>query len=185
MAADRYCPDAWSEGPHARLAELWGHHAPDVLSLCVVAAVVIGLRPPPAALAVTLPLALASIVLTSWVMLRRHERHLCERCLAALPLDASERAERYGRRLQLAHAGAQPAAVIAYLAVLIGTNFIPGPVGRVSWVLAQSTLIYVIRSHVTHRQLQPWCRWCREDGPGDDRRDAPTPPPSDDEHLLV
>jgi hypothetical protein len=175
----------YSGAVSARLLDVWGHHAPDVLSLAVVGAVVVGLKPPPGALALTVPLALAAVVVTSWLLLRRHDRRLCENCISEMPLDPSKRAASYRLRFQLAHAGGQPGALATYFAVLIGSNFIPGLVGRVVWSLAQLSLIYLMRSYVTHRRLQPWCPWCRQDGGGSEEFDDSVPPPPSDRHQLV
>jgi hypothetical protein len=164
----------------ARAARLWGHAATDVL--CGVIVVTIGLRfyAPPPTLRLALSAALVVFVLACWVAMRSHDRSLCELCVAALPLNAAERAARYGRRFRVAHAGSQPRLLVPYLAILLLANFAPGSWGRLLWVLVQLSLIYLLRCAVTHRRLQPWCPWCRGGGEKD-----PTSPDPLPKHQLV
>lgn len=171
-----------TEDGRARALRLWGHLSADLLCAAVVAAVALGLYPPPAALQLTLPIALAVFVLASWLAMRRHDRSLCEHCAAAVPLDAAQRASRYGLRFRAAHAGSQPRVVVAYLAALALANFAPGLPGRVLWAVAQLSLIYALRAAVTHRRLQPWCPLCR--GGGLDEKASTDPLPSDDRQLV-
>jgi hypothetical protein len=95
VSAAAYAHESWS----LRLADAWGHHSPELLSASVLAAIVVGLRPPPGAFALTVPVALLLFVLGSWVMMRRHDRRLCEQCAAAIPLNATEQAARSNRRI--------------------------------------------------------------------------------------
>jgi hypothetical protein len=171
-----YAEYRWS----ARVADTWGHLAPEILSVSIVGAIVVGLRPPPGLLAFTVPLALIALVVASWLLMRRHDRRLCEQCVAAMPLNASERATRYQRRFWMAHTGAEPRFLIPYMAVLIGSNFFPGTWGRIAWAVIQCSMIYLIMSHVTHRRFQPWCPWCSDRGGGNDREQDVTPPPQPD-----
>jgi len=124
-------------------------------------------------------------VVASWLILRRHDRRLCEQCVAALPLNPSGRAAGYRFRFRLAHLGSRPDALAAYFAVLVGTNFIPGVVGKALWTAAQLSMIYLIRSYVAHRRLQPWCPWCSDGAGGSELIDDPVAPLPDDRHQLV
>jgi hypothetical protein len=167
-------------GGRARALRLWGHLSGDLLCVAVVAAIALGLYPAPAALQFTLPAALVVFVVVCWLAMRRHDRRLCEHCAAAVPLDAAGRAARYRLRFRLAHAGGDPRLVLPYLAALALTNFAPGAPGRVLWVLAQLTLIYALRSGVTHRRLQPWCPFCHGGG-----EKTPTTDPLPQDHLQL
>jgi hypothetical protein len=170
----------------ARVADTWGHLAPEILSVSIVAAIVVGLRPPPGLLALTMPVALIALVLMSWLLMRRHDRRLCEQCIAAMPLNASEKAVRYRRRFWMAHTGSEPRFLVPYLAVLIGSNFFPGTWGRIAWAVIQASMIYLIMGHVTHRRFQPWCPWCSDGGGGSEHEDTVTPPPlPDNDRQLV
>lgn len=153
----------------------WGHSAPDVLSASVVAAVILGLWPPAGLMLLAVAFALVTVVILTWLVLRRHDRRLCERCVAALPLNPSARATAYRRRFMIAHLASRPPLVLVYLGLLVGTNFLPGIIGHAVWAAAQLSMIYLLRSYVSHRRLQPWCPRCSE--PGDDERvEDPTPP---------
>jgi hypothetical protein len=169
-----------------RVADGWGHVAPEVLCASIVAAILLGLRPPQGAFLLTLPLALMAVVLISWLLMRRHDRRLCEQCMAAMPLNAAEQAVKYKRRFWMAHTGAERRFLIPYLAVLIGSNFFPGTWGRIAWAVIQTSMIYLILSHVAHRRFQPWCPWCSSGGGGSEREGDVTPPPlPDNDRQLV
>jgi hypothetical protein len=169
-----------------RIADRLGHIAPEILIVAIMAVIVVGLHPLPGPFAYTVPLALLIVVLVSWLLLRRHDRRLCERCLAAMPLNPSQQATRYRRRFQLAHIGSEPRRLIPYLIVLIGSNFAPGPAGRIFWAVVQTSMVYLILSYSTHRRLQPWCPLCSDGGGGSEREDpvAPDPNPSDHRQLV-
>lgn len=163
-AAGWWAPDY--SGIRARFLNAWGHYAPDVLSVVIVTLVAFRFAPPPPVTVLPIAALLFAAVVGSWLLLRRHDRRLCEPCMAAMPLDPSRRAQRYGYRFRLAHLGSNPLAVVAYLAFVMGSAALPGTVGRGIWLVAQLSLILSIRSYVTHRRLQPWCPVCREDGGG-------------------
>lgn len=163
---------------HERAAARWGHFAPELLMVAIAGIILIGLRPPSGALMFTAPLALLGLVIVSWVLMRRHDRGLCEQCVAGLPLNPSQQATKYELRFWLAHSLSQPRYLLPYVAVLVGSNFLPGTTGRLIWALAQASMVYLIMAHTTHRRLQPWCPWCRDDGGGGwDDHDPATPDP--------
>jgi hypothetical protein len=169
----------------ARVVDAWGHFAPEVLCASIAAAILIGLRPPDGPLALTLPVSLMALVVCSWLLMRRHDRRLCEQCVASLPLNAAERAGRYRSRFWVSHSLSEPRYLVPYLAALVGSNFLPGTWGRVVWALAQCTMIYLIMSYVTHRRLQPWCPWCSDGGGGSHHEDVAPPPLPDNDRQLV
>jgi hypothetical protein len=163
-----------------RLAQRWGHSAHLVLSAAIVAVILIGLFPTAGALSLTVPVLVLGVVITSWLLMRQHDRRLCEQCAAAIPLNPAERAARYRRMFRLTHCGSEPRYLIPYLAVLIGSNFATTTVGRIGWAIVQSSMIYLIMAHTAHRRLQPWCPWCSGgDGGGEHEDVAPPPPPVD------
>lgn len=170
----------------ARLAERWGHLAPQALILSILGVIVLRLRPPLEPMpTLVLSVALVSFVVASWLLMRRHDRGLCEFCMAGMPLNPSELAVRYQRRFWLSHSGARPRYVIPYFAVLMGSSFVPGQGGLLFWALVQTSMIYLILAYSTHRRLQPWCPWCRDDGGGHDDEDTtPDPRPSDHRQLI-
>ena len=169
-----------------RLSDRWGHFAPALLSVAIVGVILAGLHPLSGPLMLSVPLLLFGFVIVSWLLMRQHDRRLCEHCAAALPLNPAEQATRYRARFWLAHTGSEPRFLLPYFAVLIGTNFLTSPSGRLIWALVQATMIYLIASYTTHRRLQPWCPWCSEGGGGSHREDDVTPPPPPgDRHQLV
>ena len=160
-----------------RVADVWGHIAHEILCLSIVTAVVVGLRPPTGLLAVSVSVSLIVLVVTSWLLMRRHDRRLCEQCVAAMPLNVAEKSVRYRRRFWMAHTGVEPRFLVPYLAVLLGSNLFAGTWGRIAWAVLQCSMVYLIISHVTHRRFQPWCPRCRNGGGGRGFDDEVTPPP--------
>jgi hypothetical protein len=160
-----------------RLADRWGHFAPELLIASIGGVILLGVHPLTGPLMLTVPIALLSFVVGSWLLMRRHDRRLCELCVASMPLNPSELATRYARRFWMAHTGSERRFMFPYLAVLIGSNFAPGTVGRIFWAVVQSSMIYLILSYSTHRRLQPWCPWCSGGGGGEEHEDPVTPDP--------
>ena len=167
------------------LARVWGHRAPQLLGGAILGAIALGVRPmTPTPLTILTSLLLLVFVIVTWLFMRQHDRRLCESCAASMPLNAAEHAARFGRRFRLAHAGGNPRLMIPYLVVLVGSNFLTGPVGRIGWALVQSTMIYLIVAHSSHRKLQPWCPQCSGGGGGNrDNVDEPDSPRGD--RLLI
>ena len=163
-----------------RVITRWGHYAPEMLMASVGAVIAMNLVPPNGALLLAAPIGLLLFVIATWMLMRAHDRRLCEHCVASMPLNPSELATRYRRRFWLTHNGASAKYALPYLGVLIASNAIPGSAGRLVWALAQSTLIYLLASYTTHRRLQPWCPWCKGGGGGHDDEPA-TPEPVEPE----
>lgn len=138
----------------------------------------------PTLLTLLTSLTLLVFVVVTWLFMRQHDRRLCERCAASMPLNAAEHAARYGRRFRLAHAGGNPWVMVPYLIVLVGSNFLTSPAGRIGWALVQSTMIYLIMAHCSHRRLQPWCPQCSGGG-GGEREDVVEPDLPRGDRLLV
>lgn len=161
-----------------------GHHASGLLIAAIVAVVGVGLHPLPGLLAFTAPIALFAVVLLSWVLMRQHDRRLCEQCASSMPLNPAERAQRYGRRFWMAHTGSEPRFLVPYVIVLVSSNFATSPAGRIGWALIQLSMIYLILAQQTHRRLQPWCPWCSGGGGGEEVEDTPPVLPHDDRQLV-
>ncbi|MEO8888926.1 MAG: hypothetical protein ABI429_06500 [Jatrophihabitantaceae bacterium] len=178
-----YAAQPWA----GRIAARWGHYGYILLSASILGVIFIGLHPLPGLLELTVPVALMAFVVGSWLLMRQHDRRLCEQCAAAMPLNAGEQAVIYRRRLWLAHALSEPRYLVPYLIVLIGSNFTQGQgIGRLAWAVIQSSMIYLVLASATHRRLQPWCPVCRGDGGGGrDDEDSTPPPPPVDRHQLI
>lgn len=164
----------------------WGHYAPQLLSGAILVAIALGIRPiSPSMLTLLGTMSLLTFVLITWLLMREHDRRLCESCAASMPLNAAEHAARFQRRFWLAHAGGNWRVVVPYLVVLIGSNFLTSTPGRVFWAAMQSTMIYLILAYGSHRKLQPWCPWCSGGGGGTEEN-APEPDlPRGDRRQLV
>ena len=169
---------------HERAGVRLGHHASTLLIASVLAVIAVGLFPPPGLLGLTLPLALFAFTIATWVLMRRHDRALCEACAAAVPLNPAQRAQRLHRRFWMAHTGSEPRFLLPYLAVLVGSNFATtSTVGRGLWAVVQLSMVYLILAARTHRVLQPWCPWCSGGG-GQDVGETPPVLPHDDRHRV-
>lgn len=169
-----------------RISAVWGHFAPHLLVVAVGAMIVSRVVPvtssPLAALA---PALLIVFVVGSWLMLRQHDRRLCEACLRAMPLDPAAAAARRRRRFDVVHAGSRPRYVVPYLLVLIGSNFLPGGWGLAIWVPVQLSMVYLVLAYTTHRTLQPWCPWCQGGDGGHDHDEVDDGPRPDRDRQLI
>ena len=155
-----------------------------MLIVSIVAVIAMRLFPPPGVLMLTVPLALVAFVLISWMMMREHDRQLCEQCAGEMPLDPAARAQKLRYRFWMSHTGAEPRFLIPYLVVLVGSNFATSTFGRIGWALIQLSMVYLVLSQRTHRTLQPWCPWCSEGGGGQDVDETPPVLPHDDRQLT-
>jgi hypothetical protein len=176
---------SWSEPRSGRLAGLLGHYATELLVLSIIGVIAIGLHPLSGAMMFTAPVVLLTLVLVSWLMMRRHDRRLCEMCMASMPLNPSATAIHFRRRFWMAHTGSERRFLLPYIAVLIGSNFAPGTSGRIFWAVMQASMIYLILSQGTHRRLQPWCPWCSDGGGGQERETPSTPGPQPHDHRQL
>jgi hypothetical protein len=167
------------------MSEVLGHHANEILIVAIVAVVAVGFFPLPGLFTFTIPVAMFGVVLLSWVLMRSHDRRLCEQCLLSMPLNPSEKAVSYKRRFWMAHTGSEPRFLIPYLVVLISSNFATTTtIGKIGWALIQLSMVYLIMSQSTHRKLQPWCPWCSDGGGGSEVDDPAPVVPNDDKQLV-
>jgi hypothetical protein len=167
-----------------RLSSLLGHHAVDLLVATIVAVVAVQLVPLPPLMALTVSVTLFALVLLCWLLMRDHDRRLCEQCVMSMPLNPSEQAKRYQRRFWMAHTGAEPRFFVPYIIVLISSNFAMSTIGRIGWGLIQLSMIYLLLAQSTHRKLQPWCPWCQGGGGGEEVDETPPVLPHDDRQLI-
>jgi hypothetical protein len=176
-----YASETWSDGAAGR----WGHWSAHILCAAIVGVIALRVYPPSGLLTITVPLLLVSVVIGSWLLMRRHDRRLCEQCASSMPLNPGDQAARYKARFWVAHTGMERRILIPYVAVLLGSNFLPDTLlCRFVWAVVQLSMVYLILSHTSHRRLQPWCPWCKDGGGGSRHEDAPTPTP-DDHRLLI
>jgi hypothetical protein len=128
-------------------------------------------------LAFVLRISVLVVMVFAWLTLRDHDRRLCERCMASMPLNPSEHAVHLNRRFATVHLAQRPLWVVLYLLGLIGTNVIlvmndSLPV-KLLWAAAQLTMVYLVLAHGSHRKFQPWCPQCANGGT--ERERAPEP----------
>jgi hypothetical protein len=159
------------------MSRIVGHYAPWLLTALVGALIVVTLVPAAAGHLGWEVLALAFIAVVFLALsLFAHNRHLCERCIASVPLDASATAGRYAFRFRVTHLFERRLFAVCYLAAVAGCSFLyADPVGKYCWAAAEASLAYLLSVYVTHQRLQPWCPYCRSGGEEQTAPTAPTP----------
>jgi hypothetical protein len=168
----------------ARVSSALGHRASSLLCGAIVAVVVVQVLPMQPLLALTVSVTLFAFVLLCWLLLRDHDRRLCEQCVLEMPLNPAERAKKLHRRFWMAHTGSEPRFLVPYVIVLISSNFATSTIGRIGWAAVQLSMVYLIVSQSTHRKLQPWCPWCSGGGGGEDVDETPPVLPHDDRQRV-
>jgi hypothetical protein len=157
------------------MSRIVGHYAPWLLATLVGSLIMLTLVPA-AALYVAWPVlvgVLAVVVFLAYSLFA-HNRHLCERCIASMPLDASTVAGRYAVRFRVAHLFERKLLALCYLIAVAGSSLLySDPVGRYGWAMVQASLVYLLFVYVTHQRLQPWCPRCKNGG---EERTVPTTP---------
>src|SRR3954454_3258366 len=106
---------SWADGP-AR-ATRRRHRGPSIFVVVIGAMAVLALQPvpyPPGAKPLV-SLAFIAILIGTWIEMRKHDRALCERCVADFPLNPAEAAVTYRRRLAMVHLLADRRAATWYL----------------------------------------------------------------------
>lgn len=99
----------------------------------------------------------------------RHRERLCERCIAASPLDPQAAVSRWRAALRLHHSRK---AMITLLSAVVAWDVIDGLLHQPPWwalaLSALGTAALGMSVFVTwqHRRLYPWCPFCRWDGGG-------------------
>ncbi len=159
------------------MSRIIGHYAPWFLATLVGALVVLTLIP---AVSTLVPwqvlLALLVVAFLLGLSILAHNRRLCERCIASLPLDAATVAGRYAVRFRVAHLFESRLFALCYLGALVGSSLLYShPVGRYGWAVAEASLGYLLLVYVTHQRLQPWCPQCKNGGEEQPARPTPTP----------
>jgi hypothetical protein len=157
------------------MSRIIGHYAPWFLAILVGALIALTLLP---AVASFVPwqaqVVLLAVAVFLGLSILAHNRRLCERCIASLPLDASTVADRYAVRFRVAHLFESRLFALCYLGAVAGSSFLYShPVGRYGWAVAQASLVYLLLVYVTHQRLQPWCPHCKNGG---EEQTAPTTP---------
>jgi hypothetical protein len=154
-----------------------GHYAPWLLTIVVGTLIVMTLVPAVSSLVAWELLLLVQVAVVFLALsMFAHNRRLCGRCIASVPLDAAQVAARYSTRFRVAHLFERKLYAFGYLGLVIGSAFLyTHPVGRYGWAATEATLVYLLLAYVTHQRLQPWCPHCRNGGEEVAAPTAPTP----------
>lgn len=107
-----------------------------------------------------------------------HSNRLCERCVAAAPLDPQAQVERWRPALRVSHARRLWAvAVIVLTAKAVLWRFFPeNPLLYAADALLASAIACLVAASWAHRRLYPWCPYCNWGG-GGSHEEAPEPEP--------
>jgi len=166
-------------------ASRWGHAGPSIFVAIIGSMAVLAVLPvpyPPGGKPLV-SFAFIALMITTYVEMRKHDRALCERCVADFPLNPSASAETYKRRLATVHVMAEPRVARWYLVGILIVCLLPifahGPLrlpAMALWLASLVSLGYIVMSGQTHRKLQPWCPQCGNQG-GQDKVETPEPMP--------
>lgn len=99
-----------------------------------------------------------------------HSRRLCEACIAQMPLDGSELAQRWDRQLRTVHLCMdQPLGFVAgMLAVIVGLTLASAWITTTgSHLILCVLLAWFWWSLIRHERVQPWCKRCGWDDGGE------------------
>src|SRR2546423_7127280 len=99
-----------------------GHYAPWFLATLVSALIALTLVPAASSFVPWQAMvALLAVAVFLGISILVHNRRLCERCIASLPLDASTVASRYAIRFRVAHLFERKLFALCYLAAVAGS----------------------------------------------------------------
>lgn len=123
-------------------------------------------------------LLLSTTVASLW-----HQRDLCERCMAHVPLDGQKKAEKALWRLKFVHRGWTVYAAVVIAVLVLGVVFDPsGTAARIAWSCIDMFYMIANLNSMRHDRLTFWCPWCKDGGDGDEEE---VPDPTDDKNRPV
>lgn len=119
-------------------------------------------------------LAMPSLMLVGFMYMQSHRRHLCETCIAELPLDPEKAVTRNRPWLWYAHllndtgvrVLVQLTAVLAL--ILVCRLVLHGPVANVGLTVYGIYMVAGMWSTTVHTRLNAWCPWCNDPDDGDE-----------------
>ncbi len=161
-------------------AALWmGHHGTPFTWAGIALLTAYTLSPTrPLALSIVTAVAVAGWLAAAAASLY-HQRRLCARCMAAMPLDPQAAVAQWRPVLWWWHRHPVNLALVAAALGWVCYNLQAGvPAGGARAALAASWILVAALGWIgrRHGALQPWCPWCRDDeGDGDP---APEPDPT-------
>lgn len=162
---------------------MWlGHYSTPALLAAVVASVADDAMGQPGGAVQWITIAVWALWLAAWLADGGvHQERLCERCIAASPLDPQAAVDRWRRVLRLHH---ERRVMIAVLGAVVVWDVMAGRLHHPpAWALAVSALTSVALGAsyaVTwqHRRLYPWCPFCRWDEGGAEEVSPDVPAPA-------
>lgn len=108
-----------------------------------------------------------------------HEERLCERCVAATPLDPQAAVQRWMTALRLHHSRWRLWGMAVLLGVILAVTLVFGKATWTYWLDALFALYVVLFTAADweHRRLYPWCPFCHWDDGGakEPSPDVPAP----------
>lgn len=132
--------------------------------------------------------ALAGVTLLGlYSSMRWHTGKLCERCMAAVPLNAAEKAEKFKRHFRFVHRymGSLNRLLTALLVIVcfgLAVKLVFDPPRRVNSLIHLFTfaipMAYTFWAMYRHNHFQPWCPYCRRDDGDDETEEVPDPSPA-------
>jgi hypothetical protein len=151
-----------------------------------------------------------STVLTLFMLLlfvasNHHDRHICERCIAAWPLDPQKEVEKHDLAFRQIHAfenvmpkfnhrsikwGKWVVALVfaaVYVGITVLIDWLLPAWGRDVWraIINLGVLPWLFWVLYQHHRLQAWCPYCRRGGRGDHSFNPdPVPSPSKTKDLV-
>jgi hypothetical protein len=153
------------------LARLIGHYGARAIPIYLIGSVAVDIAAPrlagSTALSTATSLALLASVMCNFAY---HERQLCERCMAAMPLDGPERADRYDRTLRTVHkVWSHTKRTLLIMLGMALLTFFGGrllDMSQYERTVAFGLLVCVpialfLLAVDRHDKLRPWCPYCR------------------------
>src|SRR4051794_31853664 len=90
------------------------HRANTMLARAIVLVVAIQFARLDPLMTLAVSVTLFAFVILCWLLMRDHDRRLCERCVMEMPLNPAAQAKRMERRFWMAHTGSEPRFLVPY-----------------------------------------------------------------------
>ncbi len=179
---------AVQEGPRKdnRFLMWAGHHSIRLMIPAVVLVVAFTVAGRPGGDSGPLSWVVTAVWLTWFVTImvdfNYHEARLCERCIAATPLDPQKAVNRWDRVLRISHS--KKALITMTFLVVVWFFTAPWITAEHHWwgnainVAALLVVAVIVTTMHVHRRLYPWCPYCRWGGRGGQEEAVPDPDPA-------
>jgi hypothetical protein len=148
-----------------RIVHICGRCAPAALAVYAGAnlAGMAGLGSPLLLAAITL--AVLVVCVAWWV----HSRQMCEWCIGYVPVDSAAEVNRHRGSLHWCHHPRRRAITMVSTAGMLSAPLMPTPHLAAAVIAVFAFVCSVeLRCEGLHRDLMPWCPWCRGGGETDE-----------------